>query len=227
MWLDRASAQALSFAARRLEADSVAVVFATRDISGTDELARFPELMLERPSGPDALELLTSSLQGRLDGTVATRVVAEAQGNPLALLELARASGPGDLAGGFSLPGAGIPGQIEETFRRRAERLPPDTQLLLLAAAEPVGDPAVLWRAATILQIEDDAASPAEDDGLIEFGTLVRFRHPLVRSVLYKAASAGQRRRAHGALADATDREIDPDRRAWHQAQAAAGPTRP
>ena len=224
-WLDRASAQALSFAARRLEADSVAVVFATRDISGTDELARFPELMLERLSGPDALELLTSTLQGRLDGTVATRVVAEAQGNPLALLELARASGPGDLTGGFSLPGAAIPGQIEETFRRRAERLPPDTQLLLLlAAAEPVGDPAVLWRAATILQIEDDAASPAEDDGLIEFGTLVRFRHPLVRSALYKAASASQRRRAHGALADATDREIDPDRRAWHQAQAAAGP---
>jgi DNA-binding CsgD family transcriptional regulator len=224
-WLDRASAQALSFAARRLEADSVAVVFATRDISGTDELARFPELMLERLSGPDALELLTSTLQGRLDGTVATRVVAEAQGNPLALLELARASGPGDLAGGFALPGAAIPGQIEETFRRRAERLPPDTQfLLLLAAAEPVGDPAVLWRAATILQIEDDAASPAEDDGLIEFGTLVRFRHPLVRSALYKAASASQRRRAHGALADATDRKIDPDRRAWHQAQAAAGP---
>ena len=124
-WLDHASAQALSFVARRLEADSVAVVFATRDISGEDELARFPELMLKGLSGPDAMGLLTSTLQGRLDDKVATRVVAEAQGNPLALLELARTSAPGDLAGGFAQPGTAIPGQIEESFRRRAERLPP------------------------------------------------------------------------------------------------------
>jgi hypothetical protein len=141
--------------------------------------------MLKGLSGPDSMGLLTSTLQGRLDGKVATRVVAEAQGNPLALLELARTSAPGDLDGGFALPGAAIPGQIEESFRRRAERLAPQTQLLLLlAAAEPVGDPAVLWRAAAILEIEDEAATPAE----------------------------------------ATDSEVDPDRRAWHHAQAAPGP---
>ena len=223
-WLDHGTAQALSLAVRRLHADSVAVLFATRATYEPDQLSGLPELPLEGLSDADAMKLLTSAVQGRLDASVAARIVAEARGNPLALLELPRASKGRDLAGGFALPSTPLSGRIEESFRRRAEQLPPDAQsLLLLAAAEPVGDPAVLWRAAARLGIGPAAAVPIEDDGMLEIDTLVRFRHPLVRSAVYKAAPARQRRQAHAALAEATDSQVDPDRRAWHRAQATPG----
>ena len=162
-------------------------------------------------------------MRGKLDGKVVARVVAEAQGNPLALVELARRSSPGDVAGGFAVAGASLSGQIEESFGRRVGRSPPET-LLLLAASEPLGDPTLLWRAAAIMGIGEKAAIPAEDDGLVDFGAVVRFHHPLVRSAVYKSASAHQRRQAHSALGEATNSHADPDRKAWHSAQASAGP---
>lgn len=224
-WLDRASAQALALATRRLEADPVAVLFALREPSERDELVRLPELRLGGLSDAEARELLATVVTGRLDAKVAARIVAEAEGNPLALLELPRFSRPADLAGGFALASAPLSSRLEESFRRRADQLPPDTQrLLLLAAAEPIGDPAVLWRAAALLGIGPEAAAPAEDEGLFDAGTLVRFRHPLVRSAVYRESTATQRRQVHAALAEATDPELDPDRRAWHRAQAAREP---
>ncbi len=225
-WLDRASAQAVALAGRRLQADSVALLFSLREPSERDEFANLPELRLEGLSDADALELLASVVTGRLDDRVAARLVAEAQGNPLALLELPRTSTPADMAGGFALAAAPLSSRLEAGFLQRAAQLPPQTQrLLLLAAAEPVGDAAVLWRAAAILGIAaDDAAAPAEDEGLLDPGPPVRFRHPLVRSALYRAASASERRRVHAALGEATEPSLDPDRRAWHLAQAASGP---
>ncbi len=224
-WLDRASLQALALASRRLEADSVAVLFAARDPNERNELVGFPELLLEGLSDTDAMQLLASLIKGRLDDKVAARIVAESQGNPLALLELPRTSRPADLAGGFALASVPLSSRLEESFRRRAEHLPQETQrFLLLAAAEPVGDGAVLWRAAASLGISKDAAAPAEEDELLDVGALVRFRHPLVRSALYRASSAIQRRCIHAALAEATDPELDPDRRAWHRAHAAREP---
>jgi DNA-binding CsgD family transcriptional regulator/tetratricopeptide (TPR) repeat protein len=223
-WLDHGTAQALSLAVRRLHADSVAVLFATRATYEPDELSGLPELPLAGLSDTAAMKLLKSAVQGRLDAGVAARIVAEARGNPLALLELPRAWKGRDLAGGFALPSMPLSGRIEESFRRRAEQLPPDARsLLLLAAAEPAGDPAVLWRAAARLGIGPEAAVPIEDDGMLEIDTLVRFRHPLVRSAVYKAAPARQRRQVHAALAEATDPQADPDRRAWHRAQATPG----
>ena len=153
------------------------------------------------------------------------RVVAEAHGNPLALLELPRALTPAQLAGGFGLPDvAPLANRIEQSFLRRLESLPDDTRrLLLTAAAEPVGDTTLLWRAADGLGLGADAAGPAQTAGLIDFGALVRFRHPLVRSAVYQAAPVPDRREVHLALAEATDPEADPDRRAWHRAHAASG----
>jgi DNA-binding CsgD family transcriptional regulator len=222
--LDGVSAQVLAFVARRLHAEAVAVLFATREASERDALNGLPELRLEGLSNTDAQELLLSVIAGRLDEPVADRIVAETRGNPLALLELPRRSTPDELAGGFGLP-ATLPGRIEESFRQRAERLPADTRsLLLLAAAEPVGDPALLWRASARLGIGSEAAAPAEADGLLKLGPQVRFRHPLVRSAIYRAASPEERRRVHYALAEATDPNVDPDRRAWHRAQATLAP---
>ncbi|HTX01311.1 MAG TPA: AAA family ATPase, partial [Acidimicrobiales bacterium] len=225
-WLDRASAQAVALAGRRLQADSVALLFSLREPSERDEFANLPELRLEGLSDVDALELLASVVTGRLDDRVAARLVAEAQGNPLALLELPRTTTPADMAGGFALGAAPLSSRLEAGFLQRAAQLPPQTQrLLLLAAAEPVGDAAVVWRAAAILGIAaDDAAAPAEDEGLLDPGPPVRFRHPLVRSALYRAAPASERRRVHTALGEATEPSLDPDRRAWHLAQAASGP---
>jgi DNA-binding CsgD family transcriptional regulator len=223
-WLDLASAHALSFVARRLEADPVAMVFTSRVTGEPDDLARLPELVLEGLGASDATELLLSAVQGRLDDKMVTRAVAEAQGNPLALLELARRSSPREVAGGFGVTGAPVSGQIEQSFQRRAASLPADTRtLLLLAATDPVGDPALLWRAAAVVGIQKDAALPAEDEGLVEFDRVVRFRHPLVRSAVYKSASAQERRQAHAALAEATYPATDPDRRAWHIGQATVG----
>jgi DNA-binding CsgD family transcriptional regulator len=220
-WLDRASAQALVFVARRLLAESVALVLVTREPGG--ELEGLPRLALEGLPDGDARALLGSALRVPLDERVRERLVAETRGNPLALLELPRGLTPAQLAGGFGLLDApGLSGRIEESFQRRFARLPAETQRLLqVAAAEPVGDPVLLWRAAAGLGI--GARAGADTDGLVTIGTRVTFRHPLVRSAIYRAASAEERRGAHRALADATDPEVDPDRRAWHRAQATPG----
>ncbi len=223
-WLDQASAQALAFAARRLAADPVALVFAAR-VPGA-ELDGLPELTVEGLAADDARALLHSALAGPLDTRVRDQIVAEARGNPLALLELPRAMTPAELAGGFGLPGAAsVTGRIEESFRRRLDTLPDQTRrLLLLAAADPSGDPSLMWRAGGRLGIPVEMTGPAVEAGLAEFGTRVRFRHPLVRSVVYRSASLAERRLVHRALAEETDPEADPDRRAWHRAQAATGP---
>ena len=223
-WLDRASAQALAFVARRLLAEPVALVFAAREPG--EEFRGLPELLVGGLRDGDAQELLSSVIRGPLDERVRDRIIAETRGNPLALLELPQGVTPAELAGGFGLPGApGLPGRIEDSFRRRLEVLPAATQrLMLVAAAEPAGEPALVWRAAERLGIGAGAVAPAADAGLLEIGERVTFRHPLVRSAVYRAASPAERRAAHQALADATDPQADPDRRAWHRAQATLGP---
>jgi hypothetical protein len=223
-WLDHASAQVLGLVARRLAAESVGLVFAAR-VPG-DELAGLPELVVEGLGEADARALLAAALTGPLDAQVRDRLVAEAGGNPLALLELPQGLTPAELAGGFALPDAlPLSGRIEESFRRRLEVLPADTRRLLqVAAAEPVGDPVLMWRAAEQLGIQAEAATPAAEAGLLEVGARVRFRHPLVRSATYRSASLQERQEVHRALAQATDPTLDPDRRAWHWAQATLGP---
>jgi len=221
-WLDRASARVLAFVARRLLAERIAMVFAARE--QIVSLAGFAELQVEPLGHRDARALLDSILPGRLDERVLERIVVETHGNPLALLELPRGLTPAQLAGGFGLPTAlPLSTGIEQSFTRRLVRLPRDArQLVLLAAAEPLGDPALLWRAAQQLGIPETAAQAAELEGLLRLDGAVTFRHPLVRSAVYGAAEPTERRKVHLALAEATDREIDPDRRAWHRAQAAA-----
>ena len=223
-WLDRASEHTLVFVARRMLAEPVVMLFAAREPS--DVLAGLPELVLEGLGGADARALLTSVTPGRLDERVSEELLAEARGNPLALLELPRGLSPAQLAGGFGLPTAlSLSGRIEESFQRRLEALPEDTRrLLLLAATDPTGDPALLWRAAERLGIAGLALVPAESAALIEIDSRVRFRHPLVRSAIYRARTPKERRQVHRALADATDVEVDPDRRAWHLAEAMAAP---
>jgi DNA-binding CsgD family transcriptional regulator len=223
-WLDRASAQVLAFVARRLDAESVGLVFGARTLS--EDAAGLPELVVEGLTEDDARTLLELVLSGPLDTRVRDQIVTETRGNPLALLELARGLTPAELAGGFGPPG-GVPlsRTIEESFRRRLEALPDATQRLLqLAAADPVGDPALVWRAAERLAIGTEAAIPAAEEGLLEFGARVRFRHPLVRSAAYRSASLQERQDIHRALAESTDPESDPDRRVWHRAQATPGP---
>ncbi len=223
-WLDRASVQALGFVARRLAADPVGLVFATREPGR--ELAGLPVLDVDGLGDSDARALLESALAGPLDERVRDLIVAETQGNPLALLQLPRGLSPAELAGGFGLPGAGpLAGRIEDSFARQLEALPDQTrQLVLLAAADPSGDLPLVWRAARRLGLPTSAASPAVEAGLAEFGSRVRFRHPLARSAAYRSASLSDRQRAHVTLAEVTDPQADPDRRAWHRAQAAAGP---
>jgi DNA-binding CsgD family transcriptional regulator len=223
-WLDRASAQAMGFVARRLAADPVGLVFAAR-VPGK-ELAGLPELTVAGLAQADARALLDSALAGPIDARVRDQIVAETQGNPLALLELPRGLTSAELAGGFGLPGAApLPERIEESFRRQLEALPAQTRLLLLvAAAEPSGDPVLVQRAAGRLGIHVQAARSAVEAGLLEFRAHARFRHPLLRSAAYWSASPQDRQEAHRALAEVTDPRIDPDRRAWHRAKAAAGP---
>jgi DNA-binding CsgD family transcriptional regulator len=223
-WLDHASAQVLAFVARRLGAESVGLVFSAR-VPCTD-LAGLPELAVAGLPDTDARVLLDSVLTGPIDERVRDQIVAETRGNPLALLELPRGLTPAELAGGFGLPGAvPLAGSIEESFRRRVEALPRQTRrLLLVAAAEPTGDPALVWRAAGQLRIGAGASAPAADAGLAEFATRVRFRHPLARSATYRSALAQERQEAHRTLAEVTDQQLDPDRHAWHRAQAAPGP---
>jgi len=223
-WLDRASAQVLAFVARRLGAEPVGLVFGTREASS--ELARLPELAVGGLAEHDARTLLDAVLTGPIDARVRDEIVAETRGNPLALLELPRGLTPAELAGGFGLPGAlPLAGRIEDSFRRQISALPAQARrLLLLAAADPTGDPALIWRAAGRLGIGPDAAGPAAGAGLAEFGARVRFRHPLVRSAVYLSAPDEERQEVHQTLAEATDAAADPDRRAWHRARAAAGP---
>jgi DNA-binding CsgD family transcriptional regulator len=222
-WLDHASAQVLAFVARRLGAESVGLVFAAREPS--NDLAGLPELVVRGLREADARALLESVLEGPIDERVRDQIVAETRGKPLALLELPRGLTLVELAGGFGLPAVPLAGSIEETFTRRVSALPRQTRrLLLLAAADPTGDPALVWRAADRLRIGADAAAPAADAGLAEFDTRVRFRHPLARSATYRSASVQDRQEAHRALAEVTDQQLDPDRRAWHRAQAAARP---
>jgi DNA-binding CsgD family transcriptional regulator len=223
-WLDSASARTLAFVARRLLAEKIALVFATRALG--DVLAGLPELHVEPLGRRDARALLESVLPARLDEHVLDRIVVETRGNPLALLELPRGLTPTQLAGGFGLPAAvPLSASIEESFRRRLASLPGDARrLLLVAAADPVGDTALVWRAAQQLGIPESVAEAVEAEGLLELGARVVFRHPLVRSAVYRAVGLKERRAVHRALAEATDPEIDPDRRAWHRAQAAAMP---
>ena len=225
-WLDQVSAQTLAFVARRLLAESVGLVFAVREPSDAVELEGLPDRTVGGLSNGDARALLDSASLGRLDERVRDRIVAETRGIPLALLELPRGLTAGELAGGFAIPTTRpLAGQIEESFLRRVGSLPEQTRrLLLIAAAEPVGDATLMWRAAEQFGIGSEAEAPAEEEGLIEFGASVRFRHPLVRSAAYRAGSVTDRRAVHRALADATDPQVDPDRRAWHRAHAAAKP---
>jgi DNA-binding CsgD family transcriptional regulator len=223
-WLDRASVQVLAFAARRLLAEAVLVIFAARE-PGAD-LRGLPELAVEGLRHGDARELLGSVVRWPLDERVADRIVAETRGNPLALLELPRGRSPAELAGGFGLPEVlPLPGQIQENFVRRVESLPEQTRLMLaVAAADPTGDPVLVRRAAGRLGLGVGVAEQAEETELVEIGGQVVFRHPLMRSAAYRAVSGGDRRKVHAALAEVTDAQTDPDRRAWHLAQATSGP---
>ncbi|WP_326835496.1 AAA family ATPase [Amycolatopsis rhabdoformis] len=224
-WLDSASAQALAFVARRLVAESVALVFAVRE-PATTELTGVAQLVVEGLPDSAARDLLDSVLRLPADDRVRDRIVAETRGNPLALVELSRGLSPKELAEGFSLAGATtIPRRIEQRYQARLAQLAPATvRLLLIAALEPQGDPVTLWRAAGLLDIGAESAEPALEAGLIEIGSHVRFHHPLVRSAIYQAAAPAERRRAHWALAQVTDADTDQDRRAWHAAQAAEAP---
>jgi DNA-binding CsgD family transcriptional regulator len=223
-WLDRESAGALAFIARRLMAEKIALVFAARELGSA--LAGLPDLHVGPLGHRDARALLQSILPARLDERVLDRIVLETHGNPLALLELPHGLTPTQLAGGFGLPAAvPLSASIEESFTRRLAGLPGDARrLLVVAAADPVGDTALVWRAARRLGIPESAVEAVEAEGLSELGARVVFRHPLVRSAVYRAAGLKERRAVHRALAEATDPEIDPDRRAWHWAQAASLP---
>lgn len=225
-WLDAASAQILAFVARRVEAERLGLVFALRDPDDGPGDARtfagLPKLDLAGLGETDARKLLATAVRAPLDERICDRVIAEAGGNPLVLTQLPLSAEPAKLAGGFGLPNElSVPRKIEECFQRRSRDLPADTRLLLLvAAAEPLGDTTLLWDAAEQLDIGVDAAAPAETAGLLEVGTRVRFHHPLVRSVVYRTAARSDRRRVHLALAAVTNPRAEPDRHAWHRAQA-------
>jgi hypothetical protein len=223
-WLDQASSQAFAFVARRLAAESIGLVFAVREPH--PHLTGLPELVVQGLLPADARELLRSVVPGPMDDRIRDRIVAETQGNPLALLELPHSQSVQELTTGLGAPDAlPLASRIEEAFSRRLEPLPPTTRLLLVvAAAEPVGDAVLIRRAADLLDVPPDAVAPATAAGLIDFTAELRFRHPLVRSAVYRAAPPEERRAVHSALAEATDPDIDPDRRAWHRAKAATGP---
>ena len=228
-WLDQASAQVLGFVGRRLLAERIGLVFAVRTPAAgdpsPDHLADLPELRLGGLDEQSARALLATVTSGPLDESVRARILEEVRGHPLALLELYRGRSA-DLAGGFALPDAGdLPRRIEDQYAARLGELPDGVQrLVLLAAADPVGDPALILRAAQVLGLDTGTVNLAAAADLLEFGANVRFRHPLVRSAAYRAAAADDRRAVHEALAAVTDPQADPDRRAWHRAHAAAGP---
>jgi DNA-binding CsgD family transcriptional regulator len=224
-WLDATSGMILGFVARRLLAESVAMVVTVREPSSTRDFDGLPELLLRGLAEEDALALLMRAVPGRLDDRVRDRIVSETRGNPLALLELPQSMSAAELAGGFGLlAGADLPRHLEDRYLKRVGELPQKTQrLLLLAAAEPMGDASLVSRAADQLGIQRSWLAPAEDAQLVEIRTRVRFRHPLVRSAVYRAATSSERRAAHRSLAAATDPDSDPDRVAWHRAHATVG----
>ena len=224
-WLDAASATVLGFVARRLLAESVAMVVTVREPTTRQDFDGLPDVLLRGLPDEDARALLMRAVPTRLDDRVRDRIVGETRGNPLALVDLPRTMSASELEGGFGLlPATDLPRHIEDHYLRRAGELPGATRrLLLLAAAEPVGDAAIVWRAANSLGVERSSLAPAEDAQLVEIGTRVRFRHPLVRSALYRSATSSERRAAHRALAEATDPDAEPDHLAWHRAHAAVG----
>jgi DNA-binding CsgD family transcriptional regulator len=225
-WLDEASRQVLGFVGRRVLAEAVLLVFSIRE-SGDDRLlSAIPELTLEGLTNGDARALLAEVTPVHLDEQVRDRIIAETRGNPLALLELPKAMNVAELAGGFVMPIAAAPtDHVQHNYLHRVRGLPaPTRQLMLLAAADPTGDAALLWRAAESSGIGRDAAALAAAEDLLHVSSHVRFRHPLVRSTAYTAGSAEDRRAAHLALAAATDSDLDPERRVWHLAAAATGP---
>lgn len=224
-WLDQVSVQTLAFVARRLLAEQIAMVFAVRN-GHPEVLADLPDHTVSVLSDPAARELLESVLIGGIDPLVRDRIIAETRGLPLAILDVPRSVSSTELAGGFWISGRrSSTTAIEDGFVERIRAMPPDTrQLLLVAAAEPVGDAALFLRTAAVLGVPIDALANAEAAGLIEFGPRMRFQHPLMRSAAYRAADLSERRAVHRALAAATDAQADPDRRAWHAANAAAGP---
>ncbi len=225
-WLDQVSAQTLAFVARRLLAEPIALVVAVREPAEQLDLAGLPELAVRGLGDAAAGALLDSVLQGPLDVRVRDRIVAETHGNPLALVELPRFWTAAEQADGLRRPdGDGLAGRLERCFLQQLAPLPADTRkLLLVAAAEPLGDATLLWRAAGELGLGADPAAAAEATGLIEFGPRIRFRHPLVRSAVYRSAAGPDRREVHRVLAEVTDAVLDPDRRAWHRAQATVAP---
>jgi DNA-binding CsgD family transcriptional regulator len=225
-WLDTASSQVLGFVARRVLAESVAIVVAIREPATLHDFDDLPELRLEGLQEVDARALLAAVVPGRLDDGIRDRIIAETRANPLALLELPGHMTAAELAGGFELLGDGdLPAHIEDHFLQRVSALPEATQrLMLLAAADPLGDATLIWRAGRRLDIDTSALAPAEDAELLDIGVRVRFRHPLVRSAVYRAATPDNRQRVHEVLAELSDPEADADRRAWHRALAAAGP---
>ena len=226
-WLDQASAEALEFAARRLVAQPVAMVFAAREAGAGGILTGLPELVVPGLDPSDAAALLDTAVTGTFDPRVRNRILAESHGNPLALSLVPRALSAAELAFGGAADSRATPPihRLEQDFLRDVAPLPePSRRLLLAAAAEPLGDVSLLWRAADRLGISTDAADAAAAAGLIEFRDGVRFRHPLARSAVYRSASPAHRRQVHEALAAVTDPHADPDRRAWHRARAAVGP---
>ncbi len=225
-WLDAASVEALGFVARRLVAEPIAMIFSLREPVTTRALDGVPQLVVEGLHEPDARALLSRVVQGPLDDRVRDRIIAETGANPLALVELSQRMSPSERAGGFAPPAAGdLPSRLEERYLRRVAGLPKVTQrLMLLAAAEPLGDAALLWRAAERLFIDPSALRPAREAGLLEIDDRVRFHHPLVRSAVYRAAPPDERRRVHDALAEVSDDELAADQCAWHRALAAAEP---
>jgi DNA-binding CsgD family transcriptional regulator len=223
-WLDSASAKTLTFAARRVFAEKISILFVARQLE--TRLAALPALQLGPLTHRDARALLQSVIPGPLDERVLERLVVETRGNPLALIEFARGLTLPQLAGGFALPTTlPLTVQIEETFTRRLAGLPARARrLLLLASADPSGDAVLLSRAAQLMGIPEGTGDLLEAQGLLEIGPVVAFRHPLVRSAVYGGAQPEERRAVHRVLAEATDAQVDPDRRAWHRAEAAVAP---
>jgi DNA-binding CsgD family transcriptional regulator/tetratricopeptide (TPR) repeat protein len=225
-WLDQSSAEVLAFVARRIGAERFGLLIMVRDPLETRLFQGLPQICLPGLGDRDARSLLAAEIRAPLDPRIRNRIIAEARGNPLALLELPRSVTPADLAGGYMLPDRlPVSGVIEESFKTRLAQLPKATQqLLLVAASEPIGDPILTWRAADLLGINRDAIHAAEAAGLLKIDHRVTFSHPLARSATYRAASPAQRRSVHLALANVTDAAVDPDRRAWHRAQASHAP---
>jgi DNA-binding CsgD family transcriptional regulator len=225
-WLDAASVQALGFVARRLVAEPIAMIFSLREPVSTRALDGLPQLSVQGLDEPDARALLSRAVPGPLDDRVRDRIIAETGGNPLALIELSQTTSRSERAGGFAPPAGGdLPSQLREQYLRRISALPTTTQrLMLLAGAEPLGDAALLWRAAERLSLDPGALVPATQAGLLEIDDRVRFHHPLVRSAVYRSAPFDERRRVHDALAEVSDPELAAERRAWHRALATAEP---